>query len=228
VITNDPEIAIPFAELYKSRAPVLGLQSGGFPLPGEVTQRLNQTIAAHPQVWWLPNAIPPEESAVEQTLMRQGFRARNDNFAGQRLVLFAFPADLEAHLILLKAEFEQQISLLDAAYPFHIPAGAALPIELRWQAQAPLSEDYHVFIHLVRQGGNLIAQADGQPVLWTRPTTTWTTGETIVDRYGLWVPPETEPGNYELRVGLYRPKEGQRLSLVTGEEWVRLRVEVDH
>lgn len=227
VITNDPEIAMPFAELYKGRAPVLGLQSGGFPLPDEVTQRLNETMAAHPQVWWLSNGIPPEESAVEQTLMRAGFRARNDDFAGQRLVLFVFPVDLAANLTPLKAEFEQQITLVEAAYPHQTPANAALPIELHWQTQAALGEDYHVFIHLVDQAGQLVAQADGQPALWTRPTTTWAAGETIVDRYGVWLPAQTPPGQYQLRVGLYRPTTGQRLRLTTGEEWVKFTVLIE-
>ncbi|MCL4301629.1 MAG: phospholipid carrier-dependent glycosyltransferase [Anaerolineae bacterium] len=227
VITNDPEIAMPFAELYKGRAPVLGLQSGGFPLPGEVTRRLNETMAAHRQVWWLPSGIPPEESAVEQTLMRAGFRARSDDFAGQRLVLFAFPANLAANMILLKAEFEQPITLLAAAYPPQTRGGAVMPVELHWQSQAALSENYHVFIHLVGQDGQLAAQADGQPVVWTRPTTTWAVGETIVDRYGLWLPAQTAPGQYQLRVGLYRPTDGRRLRLTTGEEWVKFTVLIE-
>ncbi|GIK42517.1 MAG: hypothetical protein BroJett011_63500 [Chloroflexota bacterium] len=227
VITNDPEIAIPFAELYKGRAPVLGLQSSGFPLPGEVTRRLNETMAAHPQVWWLPNGIPPEESAVEQMLMRAGFRARNDDFAGQRLALFAFPANLATNLPPLKAEFEQQLTLIEVAYPPQAPANTVLPIELHWQTQAAFDEDYHVFIHLVGQDGQLAAQADGQPVLWTRPTTTWAVGETIVDRYGLWLPSQTAPGQYQLRVGLYRPTDGRRLRLTTGEEWVKFTVLIE-
>jgi hypothetical protein len=227
VITNDPEIAMPFAELYKGRAPVLGLQSGGFPLPGEITQRLNETMAAHQQVWWLPHGIPPEESAVEQMLMWAGFRAGNDDFAGQRLVLFAFPADLAANLIPLKAEFEQHIALIEAAYPPQTRVGAVLPIELHWQTQAALGEDYHVFIHLVDQDGQLVAQADGQPALWTRPTTTWAVGETIIDRHGLWLPTPTAPGQYQLRVGLYRPSDGRRLRLTTGEEWVKFTVLIE-
>ena len=54
IITNDPEIAIPFAELYKGRAPVLGLNNGGFPLPNHISRRLAETTAQHRQVWWLP------------------------------------------------------------------------------------------------------------------------------------------------------------------------------
>ena len=226
VITNNPDLAMPFAELYKGRAPVLGLQSGNFPLPGDVARRLNETMANHQQIWWLPNWIPPEQSAIEQTLMTRGFRARNDNFEGERLVLFAFPPNLAANIVTTDAIFGDQIKLVDVAYPAQASAGAALPIQLNWQALTKLTEDYHVFIHLISGSGQKIAQADGQPALWLRPTTTWAISETIVDRYGLWIPSQTAPGVYELRVGLYRPVDGQRLRLMTGEEWVSLMVTI--
>jgi hypothetical protein len=226
VITNDPEIAMPFAELYKGRAPVLGLQSGGFPLSDPVTRRLRETIAAHSQIWWLPNGVPPEESAVEQTLLAAGFRARNDNFDGQRLVLFAYPPDLTSDMVTVDATFEHQIRLVEAAYPSQVSAGTALPIEVRWQTQALLSQDYHVFVHLVTKEGEIVTQADGQPAQWTRPTTTWAVGETVVDRHGLWLPSQTVAGDYELRVGLYRPEDGQRLHLTSGGEFVELPVTI--
>jgi hypothetical protein len=89
VVTNDPEVAIAFAELYKGRAPVLGLNSGGLPLPDDVTRRLDQLAATHPLIWWLPNWLPPEESGVEQSLLAAGFKVRDGHYNGQRLVLFA-------------------------------------------------------------------------------------------------------------------------------------------
>ncbi|NJN98054.1 MAG: hypothetical protein HC875_30225, partial [Anaerolineales bacterium] len=82
------------------------------------------------------------------------------------------------------------------------------------------------FVHLINDKGELTAQADGQPVLWTRPTTTWAMGESIEDRYGVWLPPQTAPGNYKVQVGLYRPADGQRLHLTNGGEFVELPVTV--
>jgi hypothetical protein len=225
VIANTPEQTMPFAELYKGRAPVLGLNSGGFPLPGDITRRLEETIAAHPQVWWLPNNLPPEQSAVELTLAADGFRARNDTFEGQRLALFAFSSNLPPQTG--EAVFENQIKLVEAAYPPKIPAGVALPLELRWQTPDKLTENYHVFVHLVDETGQRLAQSDGQPALWTRPTTTWAAGETIVDRHGLWLPAGLPSGTYQLRVGLYRPADGQPLSLTTGQGWVQFILQVE-
>jgi hypothetical protein len=224
IITNNPEMAEPLAELYKGSAPVLGLNNGGFPLPEDVTRRLTKTMTEHQQVWWLPNWLPPEESAIEQTLLVNGFRARNDNFDGQRLALFAFPSNLTGQAIRINTTFEKSITLDEVAYPQTTPPGVAFPIELHWQATAPVNEDYHVFIHLLTGAGQIAAQADGQPVLWTRPTSTWQIGETIVDRYGLWIPPEITAGAYQLAIGLYHPADGRRLRLSNGQDWVKCKV----
>ncbi|HXV96891.1 MAG TPA: hypothetical protein VEC93_00605, partial [Anaerolineae bacterium] len=227
IITNNPESAQPFAELYKGRAVVLGLNSGGPPLPGDTSRRIYDLMANHEQVWWLPNGLSSEHSAVEEMLMMNSFRARNDNFGGERLALFIFPPNFTANPVAVEAIFGDQIKLVDVAYPAQVSAGSALPIQLNWQALVELSEDYHVFIHLVAENGQTVAQTDGQPALWRRPTTTWARGETIVDRHGLWIPTQTARGDYELRVGLYRPTDGQRLRLTTKEEWISIAVSVE-
>jgi hypothetical protein len=60
--------------------------------------------------------------------------------------------------------------------------------------------------------------------MWTRPTSTWPVGETVVDRHALWLPPDTPPGRYRLVLGLYRPGDGQRLSLANGGDAITLEV----
>ncbi|MCB0179842.1 MAG: hypothetical protein KDI62_16540 [Anaerolineae bacterium] len=226
VITNDPEIAMPFAERYKGHAPVLGLNNGGFPLPEAVTRRLTETMTNHDQIWWLPNWLPPEESGVEQTLAAQGFKTRSETFDGQRLLLFAFPAPETMVTTPVGATFGDLITLDEAVYPPQTPASHSLPVELHWQAATTPGLDYHVFVHLLDSEGTLIAQSDGQPAQWSRPTSSWTAGETIIDRHGLWVP-AVSAGTYTLRIGLYNPQEGQRLLLADGQDSVELAVKVE-
>jgi len=211
VILNDPDITLDFAELYQGRAPVLGLNNGGFPLTEDVSRRLDETTTQHQQVWWLPNWLPPEESAIEQTLLATGFRARNDTFDQRRLELFAFPQNLYVTPLPATTIFGEIIMLYQIIYPDEVEPGTAIPIELQWQAVAPISDNYHVFVHLVTADGQIVAQADGQPVLWTRPTSTWHPGEIINDRYGLWLPSNTPAGDYHLLIGLYHPETGKRL-----------------
>jgi hypothetical protein len=48
-----------------------------------------------------------------------------------------------------------------------------------------------------------------------RPTTTWESGETIIDRYGVALPSDLTTGNYSLHVGMYGFS-GERLRISVG------------
>ena len=226
VITNDPKMAMPFAELYKGRTPVLGLNNGGFPLPDTVSVRLNGTIAEHRQIWWLPNWLPPEESAIEQILRADTIKVKEETFGDQRLLLFVNPpAQTNAQPV--AANFGELVNLSEVIYPHESKANTALPIELRWQAVEPVAEDYHVFIHLLDREGQIVAQTDGQPAQWTRPTSSWAVGETVVDRHGLWIPANAAPGSYQLAIGMYQPATGERLPLLDQSDTVRFPVTIN-
>jgi len=70
---------------------------------------------------------------------------------------------------------------------------------------------YRVFVHLLDADGNLIAQSDGEPANWTRPTTGWMAGEFISDTHTLNSVGET------ILIGLYDPETGERLVLKDGK-----------
>jgi hypothetical protein len=199
---------------------VLGLNHGGFPLPHNVEQRLDEIIASHRHIWWLPNWLPSEESGIEQTLLANMVRVRQQDFRGQRLLLFApLPA---LPLQPVETIFDESIILEKIAVSPAVTPGDALLLELHWQTTQPLTKNYHVFVHLLDQEGQMIAQADGQPAQWTRPTTSWLPGETIIDRHGLWIPADIESGEVELRIGFYEPTTGRRLLTPDGADAVSL------
>ncbi len=113
------------------------------------------------------------------------------------------------------ARFGDSVDLL--GYDLAEPASPEeeLSLTLHWRADPPLTRSYHVFIHLIDEAGNLVAQADGIPARWLRPTTTWRQGEVITDEHWIDLPPELPEGLYHLYVGLYEPG-AQRLSVVSG------------
>jgi hypothetical protein len=121
----------------------------------------------------------------------------------------------------LNAQFVDGITLQSARFSTAPRSAAPLAVELTWQVEQAQQVDYHVFLHLLDPEGEKVAQADGQPVNWTRPTTTWQPGETIIDRYALWLPP-LPPGSYTLIAGLYQPDDGQRLLTITNQDFVQL------
>lgn len=118
------------------------------------------------------------------------------------------------------------------AAPWH--PGDIAPLTLFWQKQAATTEDYAVFVHLLDEKGHLAAQTDCAPVGGSRPTSGWAKDELVIDRHGLPLPEDLQPGRYELRVGMYLPTSGKRLP-VAGTEgaalgdsvslgWVRIEV----
>lgn len=121
----------------------------------------------------------------------------------------------------LTADFEQNIRLL--GYSLDTPTlqpGQPVYLTLYWQTTQPVPQRYKVFTHLLGDVFNantnnfLWGQQDNEPVSNTRPTTTWRSGEVIVDSYAIPTSFQTPAGIYTIEIGLYNPVTGQRL-LVT-------------
>jgi len=100
--------------------------------------------------------------------------------------------------------------------------GDPLRIALRWEALQSLSEDYTVFVHLVRAGDQIWGQSDHVPDSGASPTSTWTTGQVVMDIFDLQISPDAPEDNYDLVVGLYESRTVKRLALPSGVDFVVL------
>jgi hypothetical protein len=96
-----------------------------------------------------------------------------------------------------------------------------LTVTLVWRAEETPAASYRVFLHLLDAEGNLVAQSDGVPAGWTRPTTGWLPGEYVTDTHTLVIPPETAPGEYTLQTGMY-VSGGARLTADDGSDAIPL------
>ena len=98
--------------------------------------------------------------------------------------------------------------------------GGTVYLTLYWQAQQPVEHRYKVFTHLLgevfnaRSGNFLWGQQDNEPVNGTRPTSTWRTGEVIVDSYAISLEMQSPTGRYTIEIGLYDPVTGERLPVL--------------
>ncbi len=89
-------------------------------------------------------------------------------------------------------------------------------LTLIWQANSETPTSYRVFVHLIAPDGTILAQSDGEPANWSRPTTSWLPGEIISDEHTLTLPADLPEGT-QLRIGLYDPATQQRLSTKTAD-----------
>ncbi|MDJ0755100.1 MAG: hypothetical protein QNJ45_16380 [Ardenticatenaceae bacterium] len=91
------------------------------------------------------------------------------------------------------------------------PTPITQSLTLIWQSLNETSTSYRVFVHLVDEAGEIVAQSDGEPAGWSRPTTGWLPPEYIIDEHTLTLPENLPDGTYRLRIGLYNPQTGERV-----------------
>jgi hypothetical protein len=158
---------------------------------------------------------------VEEWLNQHGYHALTSWYGPVRLVVYASPlvGDGDAPATRLEAEFGESIDLV--GYSLDCPKakpGQILRISLSWHAEESIEEDYKVFLHLLDDQGQVLAQHDSAPAGGSMPTSGWVEGQTILDNHGILIPSEAAPGEYQLLLGMYQPQTGERLAVLSRGE----------
>jgi hypothetical protein len=213
IILNSPAETSLFQNHYKGNLPVYGLFEGGPPLPPEREELLRHLTARHRRLWLIPGGL---NDGLDIWLSEKGYRAFNEPFGEERLALYFFPSQPLAERA-EEAIFGEKIALEGYGIMEQVKPGDVLAVNLRWRSLAPLSVDYHLFVHLVDQEGRLWAQQDSP-----KPTSGWQPGEEVDDKQAMLLPRDIPPGQYQIVVGFYLLETGQRLVLADGQDSLRL------
>jgi 4-amino-4-deoxy-L-arabinose transferase-like glycosyltransferase len=88
-----------------------------------------------------------------------------------------------------------------------------LPLILYWQGDGPTDIGYTVFVHLVGPDGRPHGQLDYYPAGGAAPTTSWASGQVIIDELVLPVATDAPTGTYHIAVGMYDAASGSRLPI---------------
>ena len=176
----------------------------------------------HAQRVWLVLTRVPEgdpNSIVERWLNDVGYLESCEWTGPQvRLCLYTLPSSDVLMTLQEPIRFDTHIQLV-AANVQRTPAGSqnqvvpgdSLQISLRWQTDAPLTQDLMLSTQLLGPDGRLVRAIDAKPGNGFRPTTSWQPGEVISDHRSLTIPEDARPGQYTLLVILYDAASGQRL-----------------
>jgi len=95
-----------------------------------------------------------------------------------------------------------------------VGAGDTLRLTLYWQALSEMDTSYSVFNHLIDGENRIWGQRDGIPGGGALPTSSWISGEYVVDEYEIPVQADTPPGEYVLEAGMYDLTTMARLPIV--------------
>lgn len=107
------------------------------------------------------------------------------------------------------ASFDGKVALLSATSEL---ASGLLRVELRWQCWQPVAQDTTVFLHVYNRDGQLVAQADGYPLMGAARLTAWQPGDEWRDARVVRLPQGLPSGVYVVKVGLYPTGGGPRLA----------------
>jgi hypothetical protein len=94
--------------------------------------------------------------------------------------------------------------------------GKQLLVTLAWDVRAQPKTDASLFLHLIDERGQRVAQVDVAPGGSGSQTSAWQPGEQIAVPIELKLPAELTPGTYRLTLGLYDSASGTRLKPVGG------------
>ena len=159
------------------------------------------------------------EGLIEDWLKRNTFKASDIWFGNVRLVSYA-TLEQPVNLAETDVRFGDHIRLVRAGFsPAKIAPGEIVGLHLVWQTDAPLDEDYTVFVQLLDEANHLIGQRDAAP---PTPTSEWIAGQAITDQHGLYLEPGTPPSPMRLIVGLYNSTTGERLPVSGSGDFTEL------
>ncbi len=94
-----------------------------------------------------------------------------------------------------------------------VKPGESIRLRLYWQALRRPDNAYTVFAQVRDAANRIVAQTDSPPQAGAYPTSFWDADEVVVDERVIEVPGAAPAGRYPIKVGLYRPDNGVRLSV---------------
>ncbi len=89
-------------------------------------------------------------------------------------------------------------------------------LTLIWNTGDILDTNLRLFVHVLNESDLIVAQTDGIPVNWTRPTTSWIPAEYVTTRHKFDAP----DGEYRIRIGWYDPITGDRVGVQLDDSYI--------
>lgn len=94
---------------------------------------------------------------------------------------------------------------------------AQYDLELIWQTDNILDTSLHLFVQVIDNDDLIVAQSDGIPVDWTRPTTSWIPDEFVTTIHNF---DNLSTDEYRVRVGWYNPITGDRVGVEESDSYI--------
>ena len=170
---------------------------------GDLRIQVASLLSTYDVLWYLDfhNSAWDPQNLATTALNQMAVPLGDEWMADQHVLLFAARTTIEDQAAPIGARFGESAELRGA---WARVGNDRLHLVLVWRGLAePTDVNAKVFVHLVDSTGTIIGQSDGVPVNWTRPLSSWTPGEVLLDVHVLDLAPDADLRGASLRVGLY-------------------------
>ncbi len=173
----------------------------------ETLAALERLAGQYDRIWLIPVHLPmwPGSEEVEQWLALHAELLREEAFGPLRLLAFRPAGRALDKMRRVEARWADGVELVAFRVEPEgsIPSGGELRVSTAWRRWATVSEEHSVFVHLLDENGQLIAQDDHPVGRGRYPSVAWPEGELIFERFELRLPAGIPSGRYRLVIGRY-------------------------
>jgi len=179
-------------------------------LPAGSTSATSVMVVCWPYADYKPAlALLPGRAIIE---VEEGSEERGDLEQEARLLYIAYTGERTEEVPRnIEQRFQRGIVLLGYSYRFLAPT--ELRINLYWQADSAVAENWTVFAH-ARRGERMIGQDDAPPAKGYYPTSYWRPGDIVVDEHTMTLSAPYLAEQDKLWAGLYKWETQERLQLL--------------
>ncbi len=172
----------------------------------------------------IPDALEPGKYALEFGLFDLIQQERLDaNIEGglrdQFMIAVGVPfARVEVPNTAIQTDARWENGILLRAYQTdadQLRAGEMSEWTFYWTTTQPIQNDVTVFIQLTDAQGEIVAQADHDPMQGAYPTSLWQPKEIVADTFSLTLPPNLATGTYTLKLGWYERATNERVKIAS-------------
>lgn len=165
---------------------------------------------------WFDGRVPPDVDSGDYTLgVRvtdpQGELVAELPLGTLHITGWARQFDRPSMQASVGTNFGDQIELLGYDLSASGETADRLKVILYWRALSEMDISYTTFVHLLKEGHQVISQVDHMPGDGAFPTTGWLPDEVIVDEFVMPLPSGESLASVQIEVGIYDPASGERL-----------------
>ncbi len=210
--------------------PVFGYAADSLAHP-ETRVVLERELARADRILFVTAGFAPNDpnNTIERWLAQNAYKADDRWFDDYRLLRYATPGKIRqlqftTHTLLLTDGGDNRVTLVASRTPAAARPGEIIPVEIQYMLNVPAADDLRWFIQLLSPQGVAVAQLDTAPEANYTAFTALRANDLLMERAGLQLPVDMEPGSHQVIAGLYNPAQpgAPRLSASDGREYLVL------